>query len=111
MDVGTQSDPALERPLVSKLLHGSHCAINRHPCHYLRMDEVSALAADFPDAVVWLTPDLLDMSYQRSLETPSYFEASHAFPPRLIESVQYFAVDIQLQLLRGGIPNSHWLRT
>src|SRR4029079_19394187 len=61
VDLVSQSAPAIDGPVESLFLDAPHRAIEGHPRPRLRVHEVAALAADFPDALVGLVPGLLEV--------------------------------------------------
>src|SRR6185437_1735870 len=60
--------------------------------------ELLAPAAYFPDSLVGIGPDRLEMVEQRALDPPSPLVLAQAAESRLIERVHELAVDIELQL-------------
>ena len=79
VDLGADPPPAFDRPASPNFSTLLIAAIERHPRHDLRMGEVPAFAAHFPDAVVGPPPDRLEMIEQRLLQSPSRSE--YCMPP------------------------------
>src|SRR5580698_6687131 len=68
---------------------------------------MSALAAHFPDPIVGLVPDLLEMTDERTFERPARLLRDQARAPGDKERIQNFAVDVELNLARGEIADAH----
>ena len=67
-------------------------------------------SARFPDAAVGLVPDFRDVLQQGALHVPAGLrdgEASHA---RLLEGIHQLAIDVELELLVGGVADAHGFR-
>src|SRR5215467_12780013 len=71
------------------------------------MDKGPSRPPDLPNSFIWLGPDFFEMIDQRS----SQFPAGHAFfqslAPGQVEGIEKLAVDIELQLSGGGVPDSY----
>src|SRR6185312_12732867 len=98
MDGFPRYPPLLERAVHTELLGRSDGAVEGHPRHDLGIGELLAPAAYFPDSLVGIGPDRLEMVEQRALDPPSPLVLAQAAESRLIERVHELAVDIELQL-------------
>src|SRR5215472_10497901 len=101
--------PAVDRPLELVLLDGPYRAVERHPRHRLRVDEVAAPTADLPDTVVRLPPRPFEMVEQTELDRPALGVDGQTVLARLIEAVEHLPVDVQLELLARGVADPHRL--
>src|SRR3954470_10420046 len=102
VNVCPQPDQSFYPPVLTKLLNGSDGAIHAHPSHHLGVHEMAAGTPYLPDAIVRLCPDFLELQHQCPLQIPCRLELLQAATPCLIKSIQDFAIDVQLQLFRGG---------
>ena len=107
MDLGGDRTPAIERR--RKLVFGGDGdrPIERHPRHHLRVGEVPPRPAHLPDALVRLPPEFLEKRDERPLELPGRRVWGNARLQRQVHRVHYLAVDIELELVDGGIPDPH----
>src|SRR5262249_54921434 len=107
MDITAELGPTVKWPICSKLLHHTNRAVEGYPRHHLGMNKVPARPADLPNSLIRLGPDCFKMID----ECPSQFPAGLAFSQSLasgqIEGIEKLAIDIELQLSRGGIPDSY----
>src|SRR4029078_2531723 len=87
------------------------CAIESDPGHDLRMCEMSAWSADFPDPFIRFTPRLLEMSEESLLQRPRVGIVLEAGATREMQGVHHLAVDIELKLRACGVSETHGLRT
>ena len=101
---------ASDRPVacMPNVLDGLHRAVEGHPGHHLRVHEVPARAADLPDALVGLasTPPRRSPSSARCM-CQAYWSRLEPGLARLQERVHQLAVDVELELLRGGVADPH----
>src|SRR5437588_11155313 len=74
------------------------------------MGEVTARAADLPDAFVGLLPCGFQEIQKRSFNLPAGLLELHSHVPGLIEKISHLTVDVQLELMVGGVADPHWLR-
>src|SRR6185312_740952 len=111
MDFRANLFPAVERTLFAKFFNRADGAIEGYPRHHFREHEVPSAAANLPNALVRLRPDLFEVRDQRFLQSPACLQLGQAFSPRLVQRIENLAVDIQLKLLRGGIPDPYRLRS
>src|SRR5579875_2839648 len=107
MDLGAQADPALEVAGFAEILDAADGAIDGDPGHDFGMDEVAAVAANLPDAVVGLRPDLSDVIDERGLQRPGDVELFEAAATGLIEGIEHLAIDIELQLFGGCVADAN----
>src|ERR1700738_5388027 len=70
------------------------------------MRELLARSADLPDALVGLLPDRLQAIDQRPLQLPGFLLRPEADPAREVHRVHHLAVDVELQLARGGVADA-----
>ena len=110
VDAVAQLAPAVHRPVVVEALHGPHGAVEGHPGHDLGVDEVAPLAADLPDPLVGLLPGLLEEGEERELEPPRRRLGRQPALARLQHRVHQLAVDVELELVRGGVADPHGRR-
>ena len=75
------------------------------------MRELLARAPDFPDAIIRLLPDLLQVPQRLALHVPARARIREAAAARQMQCIHHFAPDIQLQLSGGGIADAHRRRT
>ena len=64
-------------------------------------------AAHFPDALVGLLPDSLEMSTAAPLEMPRRPRSRDAATPRLMQRVHHLAEDVELELAVRGVADAH----
>lgn len=107
VDFVTHATPSLDRPDAAVLLDGFDGAVERDPRHHLRVREMTAWTADFPDAFVGLIPTTLERLANRALERPARTFGRDALSPRLVERVEHLAVNVELQLRERGVPDPH----
>src|SRR5581483_11808016 len=82
-------------------------AVEGDPGHDLRVDEVSALAADLPDPLVGHAPRLLEVLEERELDPPRVRVELEPVHARLIEAVEHLAVDVELELFARRVADAH----
>ncbi len=85
-----------------EFLDVTHRPVDRHPCHYFRMGEVTLRPADFPDALVRLRPILDYEVDQVPLEMPVIGAVVDLERATDVHRVDHLAVDVELKLLRGS---------
>src|SRR4051794_6961955 len=98
MDLVADGRPSLHRPFNTELLDGFHRTIKGDPCHDLRVGEMLARPAHFPDAFVGLAPRSLKIVHERLADCLRTRARGHAAQPRLEHGVRNLAKDIELQL-------------
>src|SRR5215469_9926610 len=91
----------------SKLLHDSNGAVDCYPRHHLGMNKVPARPADLPNSLIRLGPDFFEMIDQRSSQFPAGLAFFQSLAPGQVEGIEKLAIDIELQLSRGGVPDSY----
>ena len=77
------------------------------PGHYFRMRELPGRPADFPQSLIGDLPVRLQKLEQSDLDFPGLGLRRQTGGPREMQGIHDFAVDIQLELLRCGVPDSH----
>src|ERR1700684_3529722 len=102
----TDSAPALERSLETEFLDRAHRAVERDPRHHLRMREVAPAASYFPDALVRLAPDFLEVQKEGGFQRPGRVVRREAGAARDVKGVEHFTVDIELELSNGAVADS-----
>ena len=66
-------------------------------------------AAHFPDAAIGALPHLGDVLGQGALQRPALLGRDQAAFARLLEGVHHLAIDVELELLVGGVADAHRL--
>ena len=113
MDFRPKRFPAFDGRVGVGVFECPYRAVERDPRHYLRMYKVPKRSAHLPDAVVGLTPDLLE-PFQQNEADAARRHAMSKFIRRplfmgegLIERIKNFAEDIELELFRSSITDAH----
>jgi hypothetical protein len=70
------------------------------------MCELTFRASHFPDPVIWLMPDLLEMTEQRAFDRPRMSIRRNARSSRHVHRIEQLAADIQLQLFDSRIADA-----
>ncbi len=99
--------PALDRSFTAKLFHRFHRAIERHPGHQLRVREMPARPAHFPDAFIRLAPRRFEEFHDGALQLPRirvFFDPGAA---RLVHRVDQLAINIELKLAGRRVTDTH----
>ena len=99
--------PAFDRSLAAELLDVAHGAVERDPRHHLRVREVTLGPAYLPDARVRSSPARLEPLDQLELQRPDLVVRNAAADAGLVERVPELSVDVELELLRGGVADAH----
>ncbi len=99
MDGVAQLSPALDRSIAAVLLHRPHRPVEGHPHHEPGVGEVPILAADLPQPLVRALPVRGEEVEQRQLDRPGEVVLGDAGLARLVQGVEHFAVDVELELL------------
>src|SRR5262245_56710448 len=110
VDLVPDVSPAVGGPFEVVLLDRPYRTVERDPGHRLGVDEVAAAAADLPDPVVRLAPRLGEMVEQPQLQLPRVRIEGKPVLARLVEAVEYLAVDVELELVARGVADAHRLR-
>src|SRR5215472_2460442 len=71
------------------------------------MRKVPAIAANLPNTVIRILPNLREMIEQPQLHGPTGFVGGKTAAPSLMCGVNDFAVDIELQLKVGPVSDAH----
>jgi hypothetical protein len=71
------------------------------------MGEVTARPAHLPDAVVGLAPDPGEMVHEYLLHPPGFCVGLELVLAHHVHRVHELAVDVELQLLVGGVADAH----
>ena len=83
-------------------------AVERDPGHHLRVGEVPARAAHLPDALVGLVPaPSTSSSSSTCWSAQPRIVRRDAVRARLVQRVDDLAVDVELELLGGGVADAH----
>ncbi len=85
-------------------------AIEGHPRHHFRMREMLRIAPHLPDAGIRLFPLRFERTHERGLQSPIRFGGFNPGAMGAIHRVQHFAVNVDLELVRGRIPDAYGLR-
>ena len=85
--------------------------VHRHPGHRLGERELPRPAPHFPDALVRLLPDVLQVLHQGGHQVPA-FACGGTSPPctSWYSASSNFAVDVELHLRAGGVADAHRAR-
>src|SRR5277367_1623874 len=70
------------------------------------MGEVAPAAPHFPDALVRLPPDILEVQNKAALQRPSRVARREAGAARDVKGVEHFTIDIELELSDGAVTDS-----
>src|SRR5215203_4521488 len=71
------------------------------------MSEVTGIATHLPDSLVGFVPVFLHEASERPLQVPRRLVRFQPSLARLVQSVHHLPVHVQLELMRGGVPNAH----
>src|ERR687898_2582049 len=71
------------------------------------MSEVPGIATHLPDSLVGRVPVFLHEASERPLQVPRRLVRFQPSLARLVQSVHYLAVYVQLELMRSGVPYAH----
>src|SRR5712692_6348728 len=107
MDLLAQSGPTFDGPTATELLDRPDRSVEGNPRHHLRVREVLPGPAYLPDALVGLTPAVLEEIEEHLHERPRLRSGGHADPLRLVQRVTELAVDVELVLERRGVADAH----
>jgi hypothetical protein len=106
-DSAAQRFPALLWAGQAESAGKAQAAVDGDPGHHLGVDEMSAVAAHLPDAVVRLGPALLDVGHQSGEELPLARREGAALAGVEPGGVDHGAVDVELELPRGVVADAH----
>src|ERR1700722_8974950 len=109
MNLGAEVAPTIDRPHEAEGLRTLDRPVECDPCHHFRMGEMLTLTADFPDAVVHKRPDLFKVGEKGTLKIPSLCDVLKATDTRQVQGVHNLTENIYLQLIGGGVADSHRL--
>src|SRR5215207_10791967 len=84
-----------------------HESVERHPGHHLRVDEVARLAADLPDALVRLGPEIQHRATDPGEELPEDLVDVAVLLPVEPNRVEQLAEDVELKLGRSTVADPH----
>src|SRR5687768_17044237 len=103
-------DPGGERPGKGALPGEPHAAIDRHPAHQAGVEKFLAAATHFPNSLVRLLPVFADPINEADEVLPKVMRDRRA--PFIVEinGVQELAMDVELELIPGGIADANRLR-
>src|SRR5215472_9509062 len=103
--------PVIDWTLEAEALRAADRPIEGDPNHHLGVGVLAPAAANFPNPVVGLPPDCLEMFKQLALHRPSGFVDRHLAAMALIERIQQLAVNVELPLTRRRVANANRLRS
>lgn len=98
--------PAVEFAVELELLEGLDAPIEGDPGHHFRVREVAAGTANFPDAFVGFLPVLRDEVDEVALDVPGVVGGGEAEVTFEVGGVDDLAVDVELELARGGVADA-----
>ena len=105
MDLVADLRPAVQRRLQPEPLGDSYGAVEDDPRHHLRVRVVPLRPAGLPDPVVGTAPDRLDVLHDRAPARPQApLDLAEALGADVHDGGD-LSVDVQLELLGGGIPD------
>src|SRR6516225_9370443 len=67
------------------------------------MGEVARAASHFPDALVRVSPDFLQVGHERAFQRPGRVAGGETRAARDVKGVEHFAIDIELELFDRSI--------
>ena len=111
VDLGADLAPAVGRAAAAEPLDRLHAPVEGDPGHHLGVREVPSRAADLPDAVVRLLPCVFQVAEHTTLERPRLLRHLELVDASLVEDVHDLAVDVELELLDGGVADADRLRS
>src|SRR5262245_36884408 len=111
VDFVAQPSPLIDRAFEVELLGAFHRAIDGDPRHDFRVCEMLRAAASFPNSLVRLPPNLLQLVRERDLEAPRGPTRWNSADVRLVKRVHHLAEDVQLELLVRRVTDAHRTRT
>src|SRR5207237_622088 len=103
--------PAIDRPGEAVRFDAAHRAIERHPGHHLKMDELTRAAAHLPNSLVGLAPVHLEEIKQGTLQPPRPVIKKQPHAPRLPKQIHHFPIDVELKLTNNGVAHTYRPRT
>ena len=107
MDGVAQLLPLLDGILRAEALCDEDGAVESDPRHHFRIGELLRASTGFPDSFVGELPDGFEMVEKQDQDAEVFFGmASHA-AEGVIEGVEQFAVDVELNLIGSGVADAH----
>jgi hypothetical protein len=97
VNLHAESAPSIDGTWKSRSLDRTHRAIERDPCHDLRVDEVLRRAAHLPKSVVGTSPCGFEKLDEIVLQSPARVFRRNSGAPAQIEGAHELAEDIELQ--------------
>src|SRR5271154_1701406 len=70
------------------------------------MSEVARTASHFPDALVRLSPDFLEVRDERALQRPGCLAGGKTGAAGDVKGVEHFAIDVELELFDRSVADS-----
>jgi hypothetical protein len=98
--------PALQRGVQLERLDESHGTVEHYPGHHLRVCEVLSRSARFPDPIVRVAPDRLDVLDDPLPARPQPVLQSAQRLRADVRDAHDLAVDVELELLRGSVTDA-----
>ena len=111
VDASRQLPPSVSKAFRFAKMAGIGGAPEGEPRHDLGVCEVLGLAPDFPNAVVWLAPDLFKMLEPRNGEINETGDRGQTTLASDGEGIRNLTIDIELELARRGVADSHGARS
>ncbi len=99
--------PALDGARQTVLLDGADRPVERDPHHDPGMGEIALGATNFPQAIVRLVPDLLEMPQHAALQRPRLGGLRQAALPCEVQCIHDLAVHVELALPERRIADPH----
>src|SRR6516225_11568111 len=70
------------------------------------MGEVARAASHFPDALVRVSPDFLQVGHERAFQRPGRVAGGETRAAGDVKGVEHFAIDVELELLDRPVADS-----
>src|SRR5215475_3450574 len=99
--------PAIDRSSKVEFFGALDGTVERKPSHDLGIGEVPRAAAQLPDSLVCLHPDVLKVLEERDLQRPTGFASRKSMTSGLMQRIHHFAKNVELALAMRSIANSN----
>src|SRR5660398_223786 len=105
VNLPAQALPPLHRTVHPRALGRLDCPVEGHPSHDLRVSEMAPTPAHFPNTLIRFTPVPLQKVQQLLLDTPAPRIRFHPGTAGLLHGIHDLPVNVELELIRGGVPH------
>src|SRR5512133_3615248 len=99
----------IDRPFETEGLRGLDRSVEGDPCHHLGIGEMLAPSPHLPNALVCRGPYLFQVGYKDLLKVPGLGKVLKAADTRLVQRVQDFTENVELQLIGGRVADAYRL--